>query len=97
VSRSCEVEGIDELRDVFVGVVLMFLCFLVVYGDFCFDNLFVMFGMWDVVVVFDWEMVMFGDLFIDFGLLLVYWGEGGDVVSLFGLVVDILVLVVGFF
>ncbi|KQX65759.1 phosphotransferase family protein [Angustibacter sp. Root456] len=95
-SRSREVEGIDALRDALAGAVPTSPRPSVVHGDFRLDNLLVRPGAWDVAAVLDWEMATLGDPLTDLGLLLVYWGEGGEVASSLGPVADTPASVAGF-
>lgn len=46
---------------------------LIVYGDYCIDNMIFVVVEFKVVVVFDWELLMLGDLFVDFLYLLMSW------------------------
>lgn len=51
----------------------------VVHGDYRLDNM-ILGDDGEVAAVLDWELCTLGDPLADVGLLLVYWGEEGDVI-----------------
>lgn len=58
-----------------------------VYGDYCFDNMMWYFIEFCVIVVFDWELFIFGYLFVDFVyqcMQLCMFQEGGNLFGLQG-------------
>ncbi|HEX3003419.1 MAG TPA: phosphotransferase family protein [Angustibacter sp.] len=95
-SRSRDVEGIDVLQRSLAAALPTSPRAAVVHGDFRLDNLLVTPQRWDVAAVLDWEMATLGDPLTDLGLLLVYWGEGGEVPSSLGPVADTPASVPGF-
>lgn len=51
----------------------------VIYNDYCFDNVVLdLVDLFIIIGVLDWEMIILGDLLMDFGGVLVYWVQVDD-------------------
>ncbi|MFF5175836.1 phosphotransferase family protein [Micromonospora sp. NPDC000089] len=78
-SRSRELPGIDELRDLLAASVPEGAnAGRIVHGDYRLDNLLAGVDPVSVRAVLDWEMATLGDPLADLGLLLTYWDVLGD-------------------
>lgn len=71
--KMCELLVMENVYCLFEECVFEQIGLVVVYGDYWFGNMFVMLDDVGVVVVFDWEFCMFGDLMVDVGYLMNDW------------------------
>lgn len=63
----------DVLIDWLLKNILLGDKIMIVYGDYCFDNMILYLIELKVIVVFDWEFCIFGDLLVDFIYYLMNW------------------------
>lgn len=76
--KISDILEVEVLKKWLIIYILIIQYLIIIYYDYKFNNMLFLLDGNKIVGLFDWEMIIVGDLFVDLGVVLSYWMEDSD-------------------